>query len=322
MAKNTPAFQFYPSDFIGGVTLLSDEATGVYIKLLSQLWIQGNLLPFSFPKLAAISMTTPEVMHRVWPELEDKFIIEDGNVMHARFQKMMEISEKRRDSGGQGGRTSKANRKQTAKQNKSKESSKSEANSLAISMTTPEVMHRVWPELEDKFIIEDGNVMHARFQKMMEISEKRRDSGGQGGRTSKANRKQTAKQNKSKESSKSEANSLKNEERRLKTEDSSLKDDWKFPDGWDSPSLRNALDDWADMRTRIRKPVKSRASTSKIFKKFDSPEHLAEVAEHCEANEYQGLNPDYCRGTGGTSNRPSPAQQTAKNAQSILDQLK
>lgn len=244
MAKNTPAFQFYPSDFIGGVTLLSDEATGVYIKLLSQLWIQGNLLPFSFPKLAAISMTTPEVMHRVWPELEDKFIIEDGNVMHARFQKMMEISEKRRDSGGQGGRTSKANRKQTAKQNKSKESSKSEANSL------------------------------------------------------------------------------KNEERRLKTEDSSLKDDWKFPDGWDSPSLRNALDDWADMRTRIRKPVKSRASTSKIFKKFDSPEHLAEVAEHCEANEYQGLNPDYCRGTGGTSNRPSPAQQTAKNAQSILDQLK
>ena len=40
MAKNTPAFQFYPSDFIGGVTLLSDEATGVYIKLLSQLWIQ------------------------------------------------------------------------------------------------------------------------------------------------------------------------------------------------------------------------------------------------------------------------------------------
>lgn len=70
-------------------------------------------------------------------------------------------------------------------------------------------------------------------------------------------------------------------------------DDWVFPDGWESEPLRQALDAFASMRSRIGKPVRSRASTSKAFKNFDSPEHLLYAAEFCESNDYQGLKPDY-----------------------------
>lgn len=127
MAKNTPAFQFYPSDFLGGVSLLTDEAVGVYIKLLSQLWIQNNLLPFCYSKLARAAMTTPEVMERVWPEIESKFLIAGGNVSNLRLQNMIEVREKRKVSGSKGGK-SKANglanglakAKQTPKQKSSK----------------------------------------------------------------------------------------------------------------------------------------------------------------------------------------------------------
>ena len=34
-------------------------------------------------------------------------------------------------------------------------------------------------------------------------------------------------------------------------------DDWKFPDGWESPGLRSALDGWADMRRKIKNSVLS-----------------------------------------------------------------
>lgn len=98
-------------------------------------------------------------------------------------------------------------------------------------------------------------------------------------------------------------------------------DDWILPDGWDSQELRDALEGWAEMRKRIKKPVRSRASTSKIFKRFDSPEHLLEVAEYCEANEYQGLKPEYCKGSRSPS-RESPAQRTARNALEALEDLK
>ena len=220
MAKNTPSFQFYPSDFLGGVQMLSEAETGVYIKLLCALWINANSLPFRFSKLARATATPQEELEKLWPSIEDKFIIEDGTVMHARFQKMMHIAEIKRQNGSQGGRPKKPNENLNGNQN--------------------------------------GN------------------------------------QNKTNGESKTKAPPLKNEERSMKTEDSSS-EDWVFPDGWDSPELREALEGWAQMRIKKGKRIKSRKSTSKIFKKFDSPEHLAEVAEHCEANEYQGLNPDYCR---------------------------
>ena len=224
MAKNTPAFQFYPSDFLGGVMMLSDEAAGVYWKLLCSLWIQGNLLPFCYKRLAIAAQTTPDVMERIWPMIADKFVVSDSGVTHPRFSQMMELAEKRRKSGSKGGKA----KAQTSSKSPSKAHSKSPSKSLANSRRT------------------------------------------------------------------------KYEERSTKKEDEV--EDWVFPKGWDSPELRRALDDFEAMRRRIKKPVKSRKSTSKIFKRFDSPEHLARAAEECEANEWQGLKPDYGKESNGNRN--------------------
>jgi len=220
MAKNTPAFQFYPSDFMGGVAFLNEEETGAYIKLLCCLWIQGNCVPDNLDKLSRASSIPLPVLERVWPSIQDKFVIQSGNVTHARFARMMEISEIRREVG--------------------------------------------------------------------------------------AKAKQTPKQNGSKSKSKSGAICLKNEERRMKNEDGSQQpEDWVLPSGWDSPSVRKALDDWAAMRKREKMPVKSKKSTSKIFKRFNSPEHLIAACEICEANAWQGLNPEY-----GVSKFPKTQTET------------
>lgn len=39
----SPAFQFYPADFLVGVMGLSDEEAGAYIKMLSVQWLKGPL---------------------------------------------------------------------------------------------------------------------------------------------------------------------------------------------------------------------------------------------------------------------------------------
>jgi len=238
MAKNTPAFQFYPSDFLGGVVLLDEEQVGVYIKLLCCLWIQGNSVPSGFPKLARAASIPEDVLQRVWPSIQDKFVIENGNVTHARFTKMMEITERNRLNGVCGGRPAKT-------QNKT----------------------------------------------------------------------QSISQSKTQKETQSKPNSLKIEERRLKTEDRSLEaEDWNLPDGWDLPEVRKALDDWADMRIRKKVPIRSRKSTSKIFKQFESPEQLIKVCEICEANEWQGLDPEYSKSNKPSgSSRLTPAQQREAN---------
>jgi uncharacterized protein YdaU (DUF1376 family) len=38
-----PAFQFYPSDFLIGVMMLSDEEVGIYAKMLCAQWLHGSL---------------------------------------------------------------------------------------------------------------------------------------------------------------------------------------------------------------------------------------------------------------------------------------
>jgi uncharacterized protein YdaU (DUF1376 family) len=123
MAKNTPAFQFYPSDFLGGTMMLTDAECGIYIKLLCSLWINKNLLPFCYDKLARCAMANVEEFEAAWPSIEDKFVVSDGTISHPRFTKMMELSEIRRETGSKGG-FSKAN-------NSSKTSSKTSSKRLA-----------------------------------------------------------------------------------------------------------------------------------------------------------------------------------------------
>ncbi|MEM6979236.1 MAG: hypothetical protein AAF539_06165 [Planctomycetota bacterium] len=98
-------------------------------------------------------------------------------------------------------------------------------------------------------------------------------------------------------------------------------DDWVFPEGWDCPEARNALDEWVAMRRRKRKPIVSKRSTSKIFRKFDSVSHLIDVAELCESQGYQGLKPEYCRETGSGRSMTTSAQRRVENTKSAIERF-
>ena len=41
--NRSPAFQFYPDDFVGGTVALTSEATGAYILLLCYQWGNGKI---------------------------------------------------------------------------------------------------------------------------------------------------------------------------------------------------------------------------------------------------------------------------------------
>ena len=109
MAKNTPAFQFYPQDFIGGVMLLNNATVGVYIKLLSALWIANNKLPNDFKQLARATLCTESEFDDAWQQLQDKFEIAGNVISHPRFTQMIELREKRKASGSLGGTSRVAN---------------------------------------------------------------------------------------------------------------------------------------------------------------------------------------------------------------------
>lgn len=124
MAKNTPAFQFYPQDFIGGVMLMDNQTVGVYIKLLSVLWIANNELPNDFAQLSRATLCTENEFDHAWTQLQDKFDIAGNIISHPRFTNMIELREKRKASGSLGGTmrvaNAQANDQANAKQSLSK----------------------------------------------------------------------------------------------------------------------------------------------------------------------------------------------------------
>lgn len=216
MAKNSPAFQFYPSDFLCGTAGMTDAEIGIYIRTLCHLWIAGNRIPDDDARLASMVASSRESFDQSWPVVRQKLDAVGDHLMHRRLEEMIAIREKRKAAGEKGGKqTQKQKRKQTPKQN--------------------------------------GKQMNGTVSAKCST------------------------------------------------------DDWSFPDGWDTPEARRALEDWAEMRRKKRVPVKSKANTSKLFKSFDDVEHLIYACDFATANEYQGIKPDY-----RPPRRPGPARSVGQ----------
>lgn len=113
MAKNTPAFQFYPQDFIGGTCHLSNEEVGLYIRLLSLLWIRGGRMPFEVERLARMTGTPLLEFDKLWQELQSKFEIADNILSHARFDEMIATRERRQAAGSLTGKLGGRPKKET-----------------------------------------------------------------------------------------------------------------------------------------------------------------------------------------------------------------
>lgn len=98
MARD-PAFLFYPSDFLTGVTFLTDEEVGKYIRLLCLIHQHGRLDEESISKAIGL----------VSVKLRSKFSIDENglwynNRLEEEIEKRAKFTESRRNNGLLGGR--------------------------------------------------------------------------------------------------------------------------------------------------------------------------------------------------------------------------
>jgi uncharacterized protein YdaU (DUF1376 family) len=88
-STKSPAFQFYPNEFIGDEeqALMSLAEAGAYIRLLCRCWTNGSL-PDSVPALAQLCGSSPNQMTKMWPAVKKCFKLRpDGRWIHPRLER-------------------------------------------------------------------------------------------------------------------------------------------------------------------------------------------------------------------------------------------
>lgn len=92
-STRSPAFQFYPKDFLGDEeqTLMSLPEVGAYIRLMSRCWLKGSLPP-EVPELARLCGATTGQMRKFWPAISKCFNQRaDGRWIHPRLEKERKV---------------------------------------------------------------------------------------------------------------------------------------------------------------------------------------------------------------------------------------
>lgn len=112
--EKSPAFQFYPKDFLADSkqAAMSATAVGCYIRLLCYCWIDGSL-PSDTLMIARMSGYKGRQWASIWVQLEVCFTAHDGRWIHPRIererQKQAEYRERKRLAGSAGGRQKASN---------------------------------------------------------------------------------------------------------------------------------------------------------------------------------------------------------------------
>jgi uncharacterized protein YdaU (DUF1376 family) len=104
MKSKSPAFQFYPSDFVSdlNVLLMTAQEVGAYLLLMSHCWLEGAL-PDDMNVLAHIARIEQTAFEASWTTRIGRcFELTEGGWTHPRLQaereKQQAFSEKMRDS--------------------------------------------------------------------------------------------------------------------------------------------------------------------------------------------------------------------------------
>jgi len=127
MAKS-PAFQFYASDFLTDTQSWDITEVGIYIRLLSNQWVNGSL-PKDLIRLSRIAGCTHEEIKKAWVILGFKFLDNsEGNIYNRKLESVREdqkkFKEKQASNGSKGGRP----KKEEPKENPDKTQNKPKIN--------------------------------------------------------------------------------------------------------------------------------------------------------------------------------------------------
>lgn len=111
-----PYMPLWVDDYLRGTKTMELEENGLYIKIILELWVDGDL-PNDHKKLAKIFGVTTRTFTRVFNKLEGKFDVTSEFISHSRVNKerlkMISKSEKNAINGRKGG-NAKANAKANA----------------------------------------------------------------------------------------------------------------------------------------------------------------------------------------------------------------
>ncbi len=108
-AEQSPAFQFYPKDFMTDVHVVAMTLAerGAYITLLCLCWMERSL-PVDLVALARLCGVSKGAFMRLWPALEPCFTILDGRLVQPRIERERRKQETYRamkaEAGRKGGR--------------------------------------------------------------------------------------------------------------------------------------------------------------------------------------------------------------------------
>ena len=111
--RTTPAFQFYPAEFLASakVDRMSMTERRIYITLLCRCWLD-NGLPIDLDELADYARMKPEKFRRLWTDprcrIPQCFHERAGKLHHSRLdderKKQAEYRRRQADNGSKGGR--------------------------------------------------------------------------------------------------------------------------------------------------------------------------------------------------------------------------
>lgn len=113
-AEKSPAFQFYPKDFLSSdsVSLMTSEQVGAYVMLLCHAWLKPEGLPGAMSSLAKLSRVSQARFTRcIWPALVTCFQqTESGHWINLRLERERAAQEAHRSERSQSGKRGAATR--------------------------------------------------------------------------------------------------------------------------------------------------------------------------------------------------------------------
>lgn len=136
--EKSPAFQFYPTDFLSDVHVVSMNLAerGAYITLLCFCWMDQSL-PVDMNALARLCRVPVANMSRLWPALEPCFTILDGRLVQPRIERERQKQENWRaakvEAGQRGGLAKASSARKTDKQKASRGLAEASSSSSSLS---------------------------------------------------------------------------------------------------------------------------------------------------------------------------------------------